>query len=103
VINLKVQVLRRIDYEVVLAIMANLLRTAKSSSNWTAHELEAYNIVIVPQNKVQFFGTDELPDPTEPSLLGFQVMESHETMVTLPRQARLGDGSKSGVRSRQPP
>jgi len=36
--------------------MANLLRTAKSGSDWTRAELDAYNIAIVPQTKAEFFG-----------------------------------------------
>jgi len=46
--------------------MANLLRTAKSGSDWTRAELDAYNIAIVPQTKAEFFGTNDFPDPTEP-------------------------------------
>ncbi|CAA7263532.1 unnamed protein product [Cyclocybe aegerita] len=59
--------------------MANLLRTAKSGSNWTTAELDAYNITVVPQTKAEFFGTNDFPDPTEPSLLGFMKNESRET------------------------
>ena len=50
--------------------MANLIRTAKSSSDWTAYELKAYNIEIVPQDKAQFFGAADLPDPTETVSVG---------------------------------
>jgi len=61
--------------------MANLLRTAKSGSDWTRAELDAYNIAIVPQTKAEFFGTNDFPDPTvtEPSLLGFMTNESRLT------------------------
>jgi hypothetical protein len=59
--------------------MANLLRTAKSASNWSEMDLDAYNITIVPQNKAQFFGTNDLPYPTEPSMLDFMTNESQET------------------------
>jgi hypothetical protein len=59
--------------------MANLLRTAKSASNWSEMDLHAYNITIVPQNKAQFFGTNDLPYPTEPSMLNFMTNESQET------------------------
>jgi len=59
--------------------MANLLRTAKSGSDWTRAELDAYNITIVPQTKTEFFGTNDFPDPTEPSLLGFMTNESRQT------------------------
>jgi len=60
--------------------MANLLRTAKSGSNWTTAELDAYNITVIPQTKADFFGTNDFPaDPTEPSMLGFMTNESRET------------------------
>ncbi|KAH9047116.1 hypothetical protein EDB84DRAFT_1462794 [Lactarius hengduanensis] len=55
--------------------MAQLLRTPKSGSDWTANELYAYNITVVPQSKEVFFGTIDLPDPTEPSMAGFMVAE----------------------------
>jgi hypothetical protein len=58
--------------------MAKLLRTVKSGSDWTAHELRAYNITIVTQSKAEFFGTDNLPDPTEPSISGFMTTESRQ-------------------------
>src|ERR1700733_3107376 len=40
-----------------LSIMAQLLHTPKSGSDWTANKLCAYNITVVPQNKQEFFGT----------------------------------------------
>jgi len=43
--------------------MANIIRTAKSGSDWTVNELDAYNITIVPQNSSTFFGRDILPLP----------------------------------------
>lgn len=36
--------------------MANLLRSAKSGSDWTGNELAAYNINIVQQTAIEFFG-----------------------------------------------
>ncbi|PBK79417.1 hypothetical protein ARMGADRAFT_136035 [Armillaria gallica] len=36
--------------------MANLLRTAKSGSDWTTSELDAYHIKIVPVDPLDFFG-----------------------------------------------
>jgi len=56
--------------------MAKLLRTAKSGSDWTANELAAYNITVVPQNKEEFFGTIDFPDPAVPSLAGFMATEA---------------------------
>ena len=41
--------------------MANLVRTAKSASSWTNHELQAFNISIVPTGLTAFFGIRELP------------------------------------------
>jgi len=37
--------------------MAEIIRSAKSGSEWTTNELIAYNIKIVPQPPEQFFGT----------------------------------------------
>jgi hypothetical protein len=55
--------------------MANLFRTAKSGSDWTGNELAAYNIIVVPQTKEEFFGSAELPAPNNPSLAGFLTVE----------------------------
>jgi len=44
--------------------MANIIRTAKSGSDWTVNELDAYNITIVSQDSATFFGSDVLPLPT---------------------------------------
>ncbi|KAJ3807985.1 hypothetical protein EV368DRAFT_44212 [Lentinula lateritia] len=43
--------------------MANLLRSAKSGSDWTQNELRAYNIAVQWQDAVTFFGVDPLPQP----------------------------------------
>ncbi|KAK0503779.1 hypothetical protein EDD18DRAFT_1411260 [Armillaria luteobubalina] len=43
--------------------MANLLRIAKSGSNWGQNELHAYNIVVEYQDAATFFGVDPLPQP----------------------------------------
>ncbi|KAH9164577.1 hypothetical protein EDB89DRAFT_2247200 [Lactarius sanguifluus] len=58
--------------------MAQLLRTPKSGNDWTANELCAYNITVVPQSKEVFFGTIDFPDPTEPSMAGFMVAETRQ-------------------------
>ncbi|KAF8508943.1 hypothetical protein BU17DRAFT_56480 [Hysterangium stoloniferum] len=55
--------------------MANLIRSAKSGSDWTDSELTAYNIVVVRQTKAEFFGTENLPIPDKPSLIGFLTTE----------------------------
>lgn len=44
--------------------MANLLRSAKSGSDWGVSELAAYNIKVQFQDAVTFFGVDPLPAPT---------------------------------------
>ena len=56
--------------------MAQLLRSVKSGSEWTTNELVAYNIVVVNQNKEEFFGTIDLPDPAEPIVAGFMTTET---------------------------
>ncbi|KAH9027595.1 hypothetical protein EDB85DRAFT_2091818 [Lactarius pseudohatsudake] len=58
--------------------MAQLFRNPRSGSDWTANELSAYNIAVVPQSKEVFFGTTDFPDPTEPSLAGFMATESRQ-------------------------
>jgi len=44
--------------------MANLIRTAKSSSDWTFYELLAFNIRVVAVDATVFFNTPELPPST---------------------------------------
>ena len=56
--------------------MPNMLRFAKSSSDWTDNELCAYNITVVPQTKEQFFGSAELLRPTNPPIVGFMEVEN---------------------------
>ena len=58
--------------------MAKLIRTAKSGSDWTANELAAYNITVVSQNKEEFFGTTNFPDPAEPTVAGFMTTETRQ-------------------------
>jgi len=43
--------------------MANLVRTAKSGSDWTASELDAYDIRVTDLTKGEFFGDENLPFP----------------------------------------
>jgi hypothetical protein len=50
--------------------MANLIRNAKSGSDWTINKLDAYNISIVQQDAAAFFGRADLPlPPSHPDLL----------------------------------
>jgi hypothetical protein len=43
--------------------MSQLIRSAKSGSDWTSHELNAYNITVVQQDAATFFEVPELPQP----------------------------------------
>lgn len=38
--------------------MANIIRSAKSGSDWTFNERDAYNIIIRNQTAKDFFGQD---------------------------------------------
>jgi hypothetical protein len=50
--------------------MANLIRSAKSGSEWTMNDLIAYNVTIEAQDAPTFFGQPELPQPVvHPELL----------------------------------
>ena len=44
-------------------MMANIIRSSKSSSDWTPNDLIAYNIKVVYQNFTTFFGNPNPPDP----------------------------------------
>ncbi|KAF8969914.1 hypothetical protein BDZ97DRAFT_1596519, partial [Flammula alnicola] len=44
--------------------MANIIRSAKSGSDWTMNELLAYNIHVVDEDVATFFGHPNLPAPT---------------------------------------
>ena len=48
----------------------------KPGSEWTVNELAVYNITIVSQNKEEFFGTIDFPDPAEPSMVGFMAAKT---------------------------
>ena len=43
--------------------MAELIRSAKSGTDWTTNELEAYNITVVYQDAAAFFEMQNLPQP----------------------------------------
>ncbi|KAI9446446.1 hypothetical protein H4582DRAFT_2052470 [Lactarius indigo] len=51
--------------------MAELIRNAKSASDWTRNELAAYNITVEYQDAATFFGTHNLPQPAtiDPAVL----------------------------------
>ncbi|KZT04744.1 uncharacterized protein LAESUDRAFT_657346 [Laetiporus sulphureus 93-53] len=44
--------------------MANLIRYAKSGSDWTQNDLDAYNINVRLENATAFFGVEDLPPPS---------------------------------------
>jgi hypothetical protein len=50
--------------------MANLIRSAKSSNDWTLYDLDSFNIRLVYQEALEFFGVQVFPDPAiDPELL----------------------------------
>jgi hypothetical protein len=55
--------------------MAHLKRTAKSGSDWTEYELTAYNIDVIRQTKQEFFGVNDLPAPSNPTLVAFMTTQ----------------------------
>lgn len=48
----------------IIIIMANLIRSAKSASDWSIYDLLAFNIEVVPTNAADFFADPELPEPS---------------------------------------
>jgi hypothetical protein len=50
--------------EAINHITAQLIRSAKSGSDWTDHELFAFNIVIQDVDVATFFGASQLPPTT---------------------------------------
>ncbi|PBK61857.1 hypothetical protein ARMSODRAFT_861504, partial [Armillaria solidipes] len=50
--------------------MANLICSAKSSSDWTLNDLDSYHISLNQMDALPFFGLQELPQPSvDPELL----------------------------------
>jgi hypothetical protein len=59
--------------------MANLVRSAKSGSDWTRSDLDAYNILVHVEDTATFFGIPDLPQPqVDPEILN---IESAENMI----------------------
>jgi hypothetical protein len=60
--------------------MANLIRSAKSGSDWSSNELLAYNIVIVPRIDREFFGEapERLPGSISSELLEYNFSSGEE-------------------------
>jgi len=60
--------------------MANLIRSAKPGSDWTRYELAAYNITVVRQTKPEFFGVNDLPVPSQPTVVTFMTTKYRESV-----------------------
>jgi hypothetical protein len=83
--------------------MSRLVRTPKSASDWTRHDLNAYRISVEEQDAALFFGVDELPEPNCPQdFLRYQARSPSTdettddllwTMVSALGVAGLGEGS----------
>jgi hypothetical protein len=59
--------------------MANLIRSAKSGSDWTRGDLDAFNISVCVEDTATFFGIPELPQPcVDPEILN---IESADNMI----------------------
>jgi hypothetical protein len=59
--------------------MANLIRFAKSGSDWTRGDLDAYNIHVHVEDTATFFGIPDLPQPqVDPEILN---VESADNMT----------------------
>lgn len=56
--------------------MTNLIRSAKLGSDWTEYELAAYNITVVCQTKAEFFGVNDLPLPSQPTVVAFMTTKN---------------------------
>ena len=69
----------------ILSTMANIIRSAKSGSDWTSNDLIAYNIAIRRQSSETFFGykPNTIPDAIDPAFL----------TATIPPQDNLSDGT----------
>jgi len=52
-----------LDHERHHQLMANLIRSAKSGSDWTQNDLRAFNITIQRVDSTVFFGSPDLPQP----------------------------------------
>ncbi|RDB22092.1 hypothetical protein Hypma_011101 [Hypsizygus marmoreus] len=55
--------------------MSNMIRSAKSGSDWTSNDLAAYNIRVRRQSAEDFFGykPDTIPDTVDPAFLTARV------------------------------
>ncbi len=69
----------------IYSTMANIIRSAKSGSDWTSNDLIAYNITIRRQSSDSFFGytPNIIPDAIDPAFL----------TATVPPDDNLSDGT----------
>ncbi len=68
--------------------MANLIRSAKSGSEWTGNELQAYHIVVEEQPSEQFFG-GPLPEYTgPPGFLEYERLPADELALEVDATSR---------------
>ncbi|KAI0708812.1 hypothetical protein C8T65DRAFT_206141 [Cerioporus squamosus] len=82
--------------------MANIARTSKAGNDWTPSELLAYNIRVVHQDSVSFFGLSELPQPqVADEILVTQDAASaqHDDSYTLLRTMKLAMATAPGQES----
>ncbi|KAL0948717.1 hypothetical protein HGRIS_008851 [Hohenbuehelia grisea] len=49
--------------------MANLIRSPKSGSDWTQHDLEAFRITVHNADAATFFNNPDLPPPSVPEAI----------------------------------
>jgi hypothetical protein len=86
--------------------MANLLRSAKSGSDWTTNELLAYNIHIHRQEALEFFGRELGPiDHFDPNLLSSAdptiavdfTKDTYRFLVYLDLASRANAGQESAI------
>jgi len=59
-------------------LMEHFKPTAKSGSDWTIYELIAYNIKVIQQTKQEFFGANDLPVPSQPTVVSFMTSQLRE-------------------------
>ncbi|KIJ53193.1 hypothetical protein M422DRAFT_242323 [Sphaerobolus stellatus SS14] len=76
--------------------MANLVRRAKSGSDWSSNELPAYNITIVERDEQQFF-SGPLPLYTGPT--GFVQYESHVQAIREGEELTVSDFATEVLRA----
>lgn len=83
--------------------MANLIRSAKSGSDWTLNDLESYNIHTQLQDALTFFGITQLPAPTvDAELLNVDnadamLQDRHAELINLLDLAMVSSNGESAV------